>query len=121
MNDYANSLTALIDRLHVRCSTAPCDEEQEIVSKAAILLGFECPVQYPDLWNALGAHAYESAAYRLLPDWDEINMDRLTDGTFSVTVFRTDGHDEGGQAATLALALTEAALAHKLSTIEVVA
>jgi hypothetical protein len=117
MNDYTNSLTALIDRLHVRCSTAPCDEEQEIVSKAAILLGFECAMLYPDLWNAIGAHAYESAAYRLLPDWDEINIDRLTDGTFAVTVFRTDGHKEGGEAATLALALTEAALAHKLDTI----
>jgi hypothetical protein len=118
MSEYAN-LAGLMDRLRLRCSTAPCDEEREIIAKAAILLGFES--QQPDLWNAIGAHAYESAAYRLLPDWDEINTDRLTDGTFSVTVFRTDGHEESGQAATLALALTEAALAHKLSTLPEVA
>jgi hypothetical protein len=117
MNDYANSLTGLIDRLHARCSTAPCDEEQEIVSKAAILLGFEHTIQYPDLWNAIGAHAYESAALRLLPVCERIDIDRLTDGTFSVVVFDTESNSESGQAATLGLALTEAALALRLSSI----
>jgi hypothetical protein len=121
MNDYANSLTGLIDRLHVRCSTAPCDEEQEIVSKAAILLGFEDAIQYPDLWNALGAHAYESAAHRLLPDWDRIDIDRQSDGGYAVTVYPVGEQSQDGQAVTLALALTEAALALKLATLPEVA
>jgi hypothetical protein len=116
MTNKATDLVALMDRLHARCSTAPCIEEQEIIGKAAILLGFECPVQYPDLWNALGAHAYESAAYRLLPLWDRVTIDRLTDGTFSFRVYLPDMREEQGQAATLGLAITEAALALKLDT-----
>jgi hypothetical protein len=113
----AADLLALIERLHLRCSTAPCDEEQEIVSKAAILLGFEHAIQYPDLWNALGAHAYESAAYRLLPDWDRIDIDRQSDGSYAVTVYPVGEQSQDGQAATLGLALTEAALALKLATL----